>query len=89
MEQQEFCKECGQSKSCREIYRQLGGTNGPSVVIHVIIAFLLPLLVFIGFLAVFGQIFDNTPVSFLLAVSATFGVILVTKAVSGRSFEKR
>ena len=90
MDEQGSCKNCSQSKDCQNIYQQLGSVKGPSVLVKVIVAFLLPLLVFIGCLAVFEQIFSRTietqelqtPLSFLLALSATFGVILIMKMIN-------
>lgn len=57
MNQQEFCQSCHYKHDCRQIYRQLGHTSCPSVVRKVIVAFLLPLVVFIISLAVFDDFF--------------------------------
>ena len=57
MNQQEFCQDCRHNHDCRQIYRQLGHSSCPSVALKVIIAFLLPLVVFIISLAVFTEIF--------------------------------
>jgi hypothetical protein len=57
MKQQDFCQDCHYKHDCREIYRQLGHSSCPSVVRKVIVAFLLPLVVFIISLAVFNEIF--------------------------------
>lgn len=57
MNQQEFCQDCHHKHDCRQIYRQLGHTSCPPVVHKVIVAFLLPLIVFIVSLAVFDKIF--------------------------------
>jgi len=89
MDEQKFCKQCSQIRDCQRIYQQLGQSKSPSVVVKVIIAFLLPLLVFIGCLAIFERIFDNTPVSLLSAISVTFGLTLITKAINKRSFKNR
>jgi len=90
MDEQKFCKQCSQLRDCKKVYQQLGSTKGPSVAVKVIVAFLLPLLVFIGCLAVFEQIFSKaietkqlqTPLSLLLALSITFGVILIMKMIN-------
>jgi hypothetical protein len=87
MDEQKFCKQCSHISDCQKIYQQLGQSKGPSVVVKVITAFLLPLLVFIGCLAIFEQIFDNTPLGFLLAISVTFGFILIIKAINKRSYK--
>ncbi len=90
MDEQKFCKQCSQSKDCQSIYQRLGSVKGPSIVVKVIVAFLLPLIVFIGSLAIFERIFSRTidtkelqtPFSFLLALSVTFGVILIMKMIN-------
>jgi hypothetical protein len=87
MDEQKFCKQCSHINDCQRIYQQLGQSKGPSVVLKVITAFLLPLLVFIGCLAVFEQIFDNTPLGFLSAISVTFSPILIIKALKKRSYK--
>jgi len=97
MDDQKHCTTCHEKKGCQSIYQQLGNINTPSVLAEVTIAFLLPLLVFIGFLAVFGQIFSKTidtkvlqtPLSFLLSLSATFALILIIKVTRNHSGENR
>ena len=92
MTQQKFCQDCNQQHDCQKVYRQLGGIKGPSVVSKVVVAFLLPLVVFIVALAAFEGILaraiDNreaqTAISFLLALSVTFFCILITKAKQSR-----
>lgn len=80
MAQQKFCQECSQKHDCQKIYQQLGNIEGPSIVVKVIFAFLLPLVVFIASLAVFESILAGaisteraqTAISFLLAILVTF-----------------
>ena len=68
----------------------MGEAKGPSVVPRVVIAFLLPLMVFIGALAAFEAILARTIdskglktwLSSLLAVLVTFTVILIIKAIN-------
>ncbi len=57
MVQQEFCQNCRQKHDCQEVYRRLGNAAGPSILLKTIVAFLLPLIVFIISLAVFDKIF--------------------------------
>ncbi len=47
MTQQEFCRDCDQENQCQEAYRRLGDTKSPSVALKAVVAFLLPLIVFI------------------------------------------
>jgi len=68
----------------------MGNTKGPSIVNKVIVAFLLPLVVFITSLATFERIFAGatsveqaqTAVSFLLALLTTFVCILITRVIN-------
>ena len=91
MSEQEYCRHCHERHDCREVYRQLGKAEGPSVVLKVVAAFLVPLVVFIVSLAVFEAILAKvvnpgalrTGISALLAVSVTFVCILVIKVVCG------
>jgi len=91
--QQKFCEDCNQKHDCREVYRKMGNTKGPSVVLKAVVAFLLPILVFIGCLAAFEAILAKvrslintkelrTVLSFLLALSVTFVLILIIKAIN-------
>jgi len=50
-----FCQDCIQKHDCKRIYEQLGDSQGPSVALKAILAFLLPLMVFIVSLAVFER----------------------------------
>lgn len=95
MFQQKFCQECNQKRNCKEVYQQLGKAGGPSVVIKTIVAFLLPLVVFIAALAIFKAILAGiinskeaqTALSFLLALSVTFVAVLVIKMI-GKQLRK-
>lgn len=93
MAEQKFCEDCNQKHDCREVYQKLGNTKGPSVVLKAVVAFLLPILVFIGCLAAFEAILGKvrslintkelrTVLSFLLALSVTFVLILIIKAIN-------
>ena len=92
MAEQKICEDCKQKHDCQEIYKQLGDVEGSSVVIKVIVAFLLPLLVFIVSLAAFEEIFAKaissqrlqTAFSFLLALVVTFICILIIRVVNRR-----
>ena len=74
------------------MYEQLGRIEGPSVVKEVVLAFLLPMVVFVASLAVFERMFSQvvsagqarSALSFTSAVSLTFVCILLTKAVNSR-----
>ena len=59
MVQQEICHNCRQKHDCQEVYRRLGNSTCPSVVTKTIVAFLLPLVVFIISLVVFDEFFST------------------------------
>lgn len=85
-----LCEHCSQRQSCPEIYEKLGNRTGPSVVSKVIVAFLLPIMVFIASVAAFEHILAaaieakrlRTAVCFLLAISVTVGLVVLAQAVS-------
>jgi uncharacterized membrane protein len=84
------CQDCIQKHDCQSIYEQLGESPGPSVVLKAILAFLLPLVVFIVSLAVFERVLAGaintgriqTVISFLLALLATFVCVLITRVIN-------
>ena len=90
MVEQKNCQECRQKCNCQNVYQQLGEIQGRSVVVKVIVAFLLPLVVFIISLAVFGRVFNDLilqeqlrmVMSVLPAFLVTFVVILVIRLVN-------
>jgi len=92
MAEQDFCHTCNQKHDCQNAYQHLGDIEGPSLVVKVLLAFLLPLVVFIVSLAVFERILAGainstaakTVVSFLLALLVTFVCILITRMVCKR-----
>lgn len=94
MVQKENCRNCHQKHDCQEVYRRLGNSTCPSVVTKTIVAFLLPLVVFIISLVVFNRIFsangsggplfaqDGNPVNApKLQVAAGFLVALLVTCV--------
>jgi hypothetical protein len=89
MAEQDFCHTCNQKHDCQKVYEHLGHIEGPSIIVKVLLAFLLPVVVFIVSLAIFERILTGLlsssaaqmPVSFLLAVLATFVCILITRRV--------
>jgi len=87
---QKFCQGCNQEHDCQDIHQELANFKGRSVVFKVCLAFLLPILVFIASLAVSERILAEaidteelrTALSFLLALSVTFGLILIIKLIN-------
>jgi len=92
MAEQDFCHTCNQKHDCQKVYEHLGNIEGSSLVVKVLLAFLLPLVVFIVSLAIFERILAGavnsgaarTVVSFLLALLATFVCILITRMACKR-----
>jgi hypothetical protein len=84
------CQECNQKQKCQEIYQQLGKAKGPSVAFKAVVAFLLPLLIFIASLAAFEGILARITnieklriaLDFLLALAVTLAAILIIKVIS-------
>ncbi len=90
MHRQDFCESCDQKHDCQEVYQQLGKKEGPSVTFKVVIAFLIPILVFIAVLIASEKILAGMietkelriAVDFLLALSITFVCILIIKVIN-------
>jgi hypothetical protein len=84
------CQGCPQKDNCRQAYQKLGETQGPSVTVKSIIAFLVPLVIFICALGISDKIFQKifatkqlqTAASLGLALAVTLIYILIIKAVS-------
>ena len=90
MPDEDFCQKCTQNKDCKTIYDQLGRQNTPPVALKVVFAFLLPILIFIGSLALFQKLLEKavqaqklqTAINFLAALLVTFIYLLGTKIVN-------
>lgn len=95
MFEQKFCEACPERHECQKVYKQLGEAEGPSVVSKVVLAFLLPLVVFIVSLAAFEWILAGaieaeglrTGVSLLPAFSVTVALTLIIRVIN-RQFRK-
>ena len=86
-----LCENCDYRHSrgncCMDIYQRLGQTKGPSVVSKVLLAFLLPLLMFITSLVLASYILSifkiedymKTLSSFLTALAVTFIFVLLIR----------
>jgi uncharacterized membrane protein (DUF485 family) len=92
MKQNEFCEKCGDRLRCQDAFRQMGKTQGKHVVRNIILAFLLPIVIFIGVLAISQQLLINhivsdglrTTVSVLLSLAVTFVYVLIARVISRR-----
>jgi hypothetical protein len=90
MKSDDSCSGCGQKDTCRQAYEKMGKASGPNVAWKAIVAFLVPIAVFIGVLAGSQRLLEGrlegrglTMVSFLLAVCVTLLVVFVIRAISG------
>lgn len=95
MAEEKFCQGCHQKHRCQEVYEHLSKMGGPSVVFKVILAFLLPILVFIGSLAAFEEILARvihskelqTVIGLLLALVVSSAFVFITRVIN-REFVK-
>ena len=89
MVQKESCHSCKQKNDCRQVYREIGHVDDPPVTAKVVLAFLLPLLVFTVSLGVFERLLTGainegrilTAASFLLALLVTFACVVMIKVL--------
>ena len=89
--QSKFCEGCTQAHDCKKVYEQLGQSKGSSVALGVVVAFLLPIIVFVVTLGVSGQFLANavaqkyqTPAAFVSALFVTVSVMLVVSLILKR-----
>jgi len=95
MAEEKFCQGCHQKHRCQEVYEHLSKMECPSVVPKVVVAFLLPILVFIGSLAAFEEILAKviqskelqTVIGLLLALVVSIAFVFITKVIN-REFVK-
>jgi len=89
MVEQNFCQNCYQKHDCQKVYRQLGEAQRPPITLKIIVAFLLPLVVFIVSLAIFEAFFSKvintellpTALSLLSAFLTTAACVSITKII--------
>ena len=97
MDKEEFCSGCGQKNDCKETYEKLGKVKGPSVAIRAIIAFLVPIAVFIMALAGFERLFEKAveskdgrvALSALAALCITLACVMILRFVDNRFSSKK
>ena len=97
MTEESFCQSCKQKNTCKGAYEKIGNFKGPSVTYRVILALVVPLIAFIVSLVVFDLILAGmietkglrTALIFLLALSVTLIIVLITRATNRPSKKKR
>jgi len=91
MDQQQ-CQNCGMKDHCQEVYKKLGESKTPNVLTKVILAFLLPLILFIfsivaGERLLIEKLKDAKAVSiiaFALAIAVVFLYVITLKLLKFR-----
>jgi hypothetical protein len=87
MDERQFCQDCDQEHSCKQIYKRLGDIEAPCVASKALVAFVLPIVVFAASLAVLdrflAKVISTTELqvglSCLLALLVTAGLMLAIK----------
>jgi uncharacterized membrane protein YoaK (UPF0700 family) len=95
MAEEKICQGCNQKSKCEEVYRRLGSLEGPSVAWKAVVAFLLPIVVFVAALAAIEAVLAEeiesqaarTAVGFALALCASVICVLITRTID-RQFGK-
>lgn len=95
MAEEKFCQGCHQKHRCQEVYEHLSTMEGPSVVLKVVVAFLMPMVVFIGSLAAFEEILAKvihskelqTVIGLVLALVVSSAFVFITRVIN-REFVK-
>lgn len=88
MAQSDVCDGCSNAHTCKEVYSRLGAVEGPSVIPKAVIAFLLPMVVFMVALGVFDGFLEGiatgphqTPLALVLALFTTAALMLVVRVL--------
>jgi hypothetical protein len=93
----DYHRICGRRWGCMDIYKQIGYSKGPSVFLKVIVAFLIPVLIFIVSVILAQKILTywvNSPslkmlLAFLISVLLTLVYILVVKLVTSQPVDSQ
>ena len=85
MDHQQNCQNCAHEDSCKELYRRMGHQDAPSVTGKIMLAFALPLFIFVTCLAVIQQFLGaghpklTTLIGFVVSLAVTLLVVCLTK----------
>ena len=90
MADEKICQGCHQKHRCQEVYEHLSKMEGPSLVLKVVVAFLLPILVFIGSIAIFEGLFSEiiqskelqTIAGLLLALVVSTSFVFIARVIN-------
>lgn len=97
MADEKFCQGCHQKHRCQEVYEHLSHVRGSGIVFKVILAFLLPIAVFIGCLAAFEEILagviqskeTQTVISLVLALIVSCAFVFITRVINRGLVKKK
>lgn len=97
MADEKFCQGCHQKHNCQEVYEHLSKMEGHSIVLKVVVAFLLPILVFISSVAMFEGLFSKiiqseklqTIAGLLLALVVSTAFVLIAKLINRNSVKNK
>jgi len=88
----QHCDGCDHRERCAAMYEKLGRTHGPSVTVSVLLAFVVPIIVFAACLWGGQRLLSLTslakPAQTGLAVAAALGLSFVS-ILAGRAIERR
>jgi hypothetical protein len=73
------CQGCSFRHTCEEAYRRLGHSRASPVTLKIVIAFLLPLIIFIASIAFFERIFSRLlSAEWLILILSLFTAVSIT-----------
>ena len=79
MPESNFCNDCVDKDSCQSIYKVVGSRKGSGVLKGVLLAFLLPMILFIMFVWSFGKILSFvTGSEFIISIISFLAAVLLT-----------
>ncbi len=89
---QSNCDQCGDKSNCGQLLHQMGNSEGKSVVFNSLLAFVLPIGVFIAILAIAQQILKKyiesarwqTALASILALAAAVACAAIAKIIANR-----
>ncbi len=89
MPDKDKCEGCQSRDTCKEIYKLVGSSKGPSVTVRVLIAFVMPLVVFIAALIISENILASkiesgtavTVLSLIIAVITSALAVLIVRGL--------
>ena len=92
-QQEDLCLDCGQRNSCGSVYQKLGTARGPSVLGKSLIAFVLPIVLFLLALAASDHLLrgriEDPDLRMLAGILPSLAVSIVGVGAARRIFLSR